>query len=502
MSLVVALRTRLLSQDLAETTVETRGFRVARSATRERIEGIGRAFMKGYHATLADSRPEAIARELDPMDDLYRGFAYEGAAMSLSILDRMTPWSAKRFQRFLDGPGDAHLYMAYVGAGWALARTTLFSMARLLGKYPAIWRPLIVDGYGFHEGYFRPDRYYPVQGTPRKLRNPAWLPSFDQGLGRALWFVEGGDPERIQQVIDAFPSARRPNFWAGIGLAATYAGGVPREVLAAVRERAGDHAGWLAQGCGFAVKARFRAENPVPHNLLACEVFCGMPVATVVAHVDRIRATLDDNDPGAYESWRIQIRDALTASPEPPAWTRRLHAVLRDRGAETALLFAGGGDRDRRRGELKTLLAPRAGTISRRGDGKPEAERGAVSFAHGDTISMAVWGEGPQACDLETVSAREDQQWRDMLGARGERLRDFLIEEGEHGDVAGTRVWTAIECLTKAGLPTETPLTVATHAEDGTVVFRAGSLEIVTVAGREAIAAVLCAPVAVPTEGV
>jgi len=145
--MIVATRTRLFAQDIRETTVAVRGFRVDLPETKQRIEGIGSAFMKGYHAALRDTRPEAIAGVLDPMDDLYRGFAYEGAAMTLAILDRLTPWSAKRLDRFLAGPGDAHLYMAHVGAGWALARTTLFSMARLLGRYKAIWRPLVVDGY-------------------------------------------------------------------------------------------------------------------------------------------------------------------------------------------------------------------------------------------------------------------------------------------------------------------------------------------------------------------
>src|SRR5262249_36094553 len=159
-----------------------------------------------------------------------------------------------RVQLFLRGPGAAHAYMVHVGVGWALARLHR-SVAATLERFDPLLRWLIVDGYGFHEGYFHWRRAVVMQAIPRQLTGYAQR-AFDQGLGRSLWFVTGAEVDRLCAAIQAFPARRHADLWSGVGLASAYAGGVGLGDLCALRVAAGAYVPFLAQGAAFAAKAR------------------------------------------------------------------------------------------------------------------------------------------------------------------------------------------------------------------------------------------------------
>lgn len=69
-----------------------------------------------------EENADDLAVRLSSIEPEVRGFAFEGAAMGLALLDHLTPWRRDRFERFLSGPGDRHAYMVHVGAGWVFAR--------------------------------------------------------------------------------------------------------------------------------------------------------------------------------------------------------------------------------------------------------------------------------------------------------------------------------------------------------------------------------------------
>lgn len=306
-----------------ETSFAKRRFRWDSEDVRERLEGVGRCFVHGYNAALADDRPEPLAGRLAEIPDEFRGFSYEGAAMALAILDALTPWRRDhrrgRLAAFLRGPADAHFYIVLIGAGWALARLPL-SPRRMLARFDPVQRWLVLDGYGFHQGYFDWPRAIERQEVPRRLSGYALRP-FDQGIGRSLWFVEGTGVERIAARIGAFSAARRPDLWSGAGLACTYAGGVPAAAIEELRRAAGEHAPQLAQGAAFAAKARVRAANPAPHTDLACRILCGMSAEEAAAVTDRAMEELPPDGPDvsdvqdggaswvpAFEVWRQRIQ--------------------------------------------------------------------------------------------------------------------------------------------------------------------------------------------------
>ncbi len=326
-------------------SVDERGFRVDTPEVRERLERIGRTFLTGYHAGLDTDDVSELATRLDSVLLEWRGFAFEGAAMALAILDHVTPWKRTRVQALLDGPGEPHAYMVHVGVGWALARLGR-RLERWLGPLDPLLRWLVIDGCGFHEGYFDWKRNLQdtseatgavggvsdadhtscaVSGQSSGTRAPGLaspgtpllqyaVRAFDQGFGRSLWFVEGCDPDRIQSTIASLPTDRHADLWSGVGLACAYAGGTDRDGLASLRLAAGQHQAALAQGAAFAAKARTRAGNPTAETRLACGVLCAMSLEGAADVTDQALKGLEaDGDEPAYEIWRRRIQARIAA---------------------------------------------------------------------------------------------------------------------------------------------------------------------------------------------
>ncbi len=120
--------------------------------------------------------------------------------------------------------------------------------------------------------------------------------------------------------------------------------------------------------------------------------------------------------------------------------------------------------------------------IERRSNGKPEAaDAGSVSAAHAGDLTLAVSGAGPLGCDVEPVAARPEAMWRDLLGPERYDLARLIARETEDDlDTAATRVWTALECLKKAGLGPRAPLVLLSSTQDGWVLLASGPLTLAT----------------------
>ena len=242
---------------------------------RDRLEQIGITFLSGYHAAREETGFVPLARRLTTVEADLRGFAFEGAAMGLALLDCFTPWRNDRWRTFTERLAEPHIYMMHVGLGWALARLRRSITSHLARLDPLLcW--LVVDGYGFHEGYF---------GWPRYIERRAILSSldgyerrvFDQGLGRSIWFVKGADVAAVARAIGAFSQARRADLWSGAGLACAYAGGGGPAAIKSLLAAAQGYLPALAQGVAFAAKTRQRAANLNAHTETVCLCSVGTP---------------------------------------------------------------------------------------------------------------------------------------------------------------------------------------------------------------------------------
>ena len=164
-------------------------------------------FVTGYHTALEASNQAELVSALNSGEAEFRGFAYEGAAMALGLLDLSSLRARNRLTDFLKGPADPYTYLAHVGAGWALARWPLPEFGYLQRMDPLL-RWLAFDGMGFHEGFFHWQRYMSGQAIPSRIRGYA-ARAFDQGLGRSLWFIQSCDPARLKQAVLECPESRQ-----------------------------------------------------------------------------------------------------------------------------------------------------------------------------------------------------------------------------------------------------------------------------------------------------
>lgn len=315
-ALWASMRRRLFSLSAGETKYARRGFHGATGDLQIRLEQIGAAFLYGYNVALEHDAEAELAPILNSMELELRGFAFEGAAMGLALLDYLTPWRRTRVNEFLGGVGDAHAYMVHVGTGWVWARMPV-NFRRSQARLDPVLGWLAFDGWGFHEGFFHWPKYITGRSVSHKLSGYERR-AFDQGLGRSFWFVNGGNVELIAQTVSNFSADRQSDLWSGIGLGATYAGIISETSLGELRVKANSFRPQLAQGAAFAAKARQRAGNLTDYTNLATGALCSMSALDAARLCDQTLENLPANaDPPAFEIWRRRIQNHFAPNHQP-----------------------------------------------------------------------------------------------------------------------------------------------------------------------------------------
>jgi hypothetical protein len=316
-SVLGSLRRLALAPSLAEVSFAERGFPVTPSAATERLEAIPQSVVVGFEWAIEAKDQWDVERRLNMVEPELRGFAYEGATMAYTVRDAM-PGPSNRTRDLLMGPGQPHLLLAYIGIGFAMARLPRPLWKKIIPDlsgspfYPVMtW--LAVDGYGFDLAYFHTKRWvdeqrrpapYPWQGAP-----DYFLRAVDQGIGRALWFINGADPDAVTAAVGRFATERQADLWSGVGLAATFAGGTTADGLTALRTAAGDHHADLAVGSVWAVTGRIAAGFTPEHTEFAADVFTGLSTQDAVILAGN--AAVDPGGAGPvppYEVWRDNVR--------------------------------------------------------------------------------------------------------------------------------------------------------------------------------------------------
>ena len=308
------IRDPLFRIDGKEVTFRRRGFEVSSPVAQTHLEQVGTSFLLGYHLAIDSRDMTELSETLSACDAEYQGFSYEGAAMGLGLLDALSLGNKRRWQRFLDGPANSHRYVVHVGLGWVVARLPWLRSRpeRAIAKLDPLLKWLVLDGYGFHEGYFHWKKW-----SPETKRRPPFSGyasrAFDQGLGRCLWFVSGGDVHRAVSFITAFDADRHSDLWSGLGLACAYAGKPTELELNFLMERAGEYLLHFRQGITFGAEARELAGISTEHTEQTCRIACGMSAAeaariTYAAIPSQFGVS---HEAPAYEIWRSQIREIL-----------------------------------------------------------------------------------------------------------------------------------------------------------------------------------------------
>lgn len=314
-TLMGSLRNRIFAPDPREATFDRRGFHAPGPVQQANLEKAAGTFLIGFGYGLKGRGLADIESSLEEVDKPFRGFAYEGCGMALAVRDALLPVGQHWVSDFLEGPGKPHVYMAHIGVGWAMARLPSVRWRAIMPK-DEVLRWLALDGYGFHQAFFKTTQYVNQQRQDRvPLFKPAEYASraMDQGIGRALWFVNGSDVRDVAAAIGKFAPHRRGDLWSGAGLASVYAGGTDPGDLTLMRKLAGEYAPDGAQGAAFAVKARLLAGLETPHTEAGAQAWCGMSAEDASAVTEQAVEVLFDTggpEPG-FERWRQRIRQSF-----------------------------------------------------------------------------------------------------------------------------------------------------------------------------------------------
>lgn len=316
-----ALRDLAMSPSLREVSFHDRGFVVVPTEATRRLEAIPQSVVCGFEWGIRARDLWEIERRLDLVDAEYRGFAYEGATMAFTIRDAMAAGRGKRTRELLLGPGRPHIFLAYIGIGFAMSHLPRVLWRNVVPDLEGVpYHPTMnwfaVDGYGFDKAYFDTKRWVGRQQRPTPYAWDGWpdyfARAFDQGVRRALWFIHGGQVTDVISAVERFAADRHADLWSGVGLAATFAGGAEANDLTILRKAAGTYRPDLAQGAVFAAAARTLSNFVPPHTEVAVTALTDLSVASASALADDVVADgLPADRVPPYEVWRRKVQARL-----------------------------------------------------------------------------------------------------------------------------------------------------------------------------------------------
>jgi enediyne biosynthesis protein E2 len=326
-----SLRRRLLTPSFTDVSFAGRGFPGAATGASRHLEAIPHAVVCGFEWGIEGPDPWEIERRLSLVEQELRGFAYEGATMAYTILDAMAAGRRHRTRDLLRGPGQPHIFLTYIGIGFAMSHLPRPLWKRVVPdldgvRYHPTMSWLAVDGYGFDRAYFDTRRWVEEQRRPGPYPwdgAPEYFPrAIDQGIGRALWFIHSGRVAGVEAAVRRFARDRRADLWSGVGLAATFAGGCPAADLSALRRGAREDdpefEAHLAQGAVFAAKARTYSGFVPPYSQAAVTALADLSMAAASELADDAAVDGPANGPEPlYERWRRGIRAHVRRADVP-----------------------------------------------------------------------------------------------------------------------------------------------------------------------------------------
>lgn len=298
---------RAFGIDTAAMTVTPLGLRFTARDDVERIDRILRSFADGFNIMISSPSNKAWKRHAAGLPSLYQPFAHEGAAMGYTLrrLGRCRPRS---FERELVHADPANRYLYYVGLGfWAgMRRHAPVRVQRLVAELDALNGHLCFDGYGFKCAFFdlpvNDHALDCLDGFEGYARSAA-----HQGVGRALWFRQMPEIERLVEAIDALGEFAQEAA-AGVGLAAAFVN--PDRLDQACRQMERLPAAWHSAchlGLCFGLKARSTTDPlQFDRDLARLDVQRRAAVRLSIEACDAIERSVR-RDHLDYQAWRERV---------------------------------------------------------------------------------------------------------------------------------------------------------------------------------------------------
>lgn len=198
----------------------------------ENIETIVATFQKGRELAESGISTDALINELNKFEIRYRSVAFEGASMGVALTSDFENWKAYA------KASEKHATQVHIGLGWAIAEKQQ-DLTSTLFLVEAEMRVKVLDGFGYWNGLFQRRATIRTQQIPENII-PEFQAGFDQGVGRAIWYITKGEVDKVSNIINHFSKDRRAKLWQGIGVALTYVGGCSDELIAQLKTASGE----------------------------------------------------------------------------------------------------------------------------------------------------------------------------------------------------------------------------------------------------------------------
>jgi hypothetical protein len=249
---------------------------------------------------------------LENTENEFRSVAYEALAMTLARKDISNGHALNNWRAFMEGPGKNHTAQIHVGLGWAIAQQRA-EVLPIINTLAPIMRFRVLDGYGFYDGTFRQRKTIMTPIIPDEIESK-FLPGYDQGLGRSLWYTCKGDGEKISGMIRAFSSSRHEDLWRGVGIACVYVGGFDENILKDLLTFSSDSQEQLPVSAALVSRTRNHANALTPYTELACRIWCNRTAEEAIQVTANAEGSIAAHSDSAYVTWLLNIREELVAA--------------------------------------------------------------------------------------------------------------------------------------------------------------------------------------------
>ena len=294
---------KFLALDPRRVEFRVRGFDLADKSHEARLESIGKAFLRGYNLTLAAHSLAQFEQAMGQETDLLRGFFIEGGAMGSALVDSL-PFREAMLPRYIARFAGQFPILVHAGVGLTISKLR-WREPGIMAELDPFYRWLAYDGLGYHNMYFEPDKT--LTGPKRVLEGYASR-AYDQGAGRGIWFISGADVGKAAATIATMAEDRRPDLWAGVGLAMCYAGPSDAGTFLDARRLAGPCAADMATGVAIACTARVKDQSLLPEIREAVTALWAATPEALAEKVEAMRhSAVSTADTPAYGIWRATV---------------------------------------------------------------------------------------------------------------------------------------------------------------------------------------------------
>ena len=198
----------------------------------DNIQTVVDTFQKGRSMSELELGLDELITQLNQFEPRYRSVAFEGASMGVALVNEISTW--KKYSE----KAEKHSTQVHIGLGWAIAEQEL-DLASILSEINPEMQVKVLDGFGYWHGLFRRRLTIRTQSIPENI-TAEFQTGFDQGVGRAIWYISKGEVAKVLNIINHFSEGRRANLWQGIGVALTYVGGCSDGLISELKSTAGE----------------------------------------------------------------------------------------------------------------------------------------------------------------------------------------------------------------------------------------------------------------------